>query len=383
MEALVFVSMDFWGFYRELRYFHKMRSLVLISIFFTTVLGGTLCPPRENIYPCNCINIQISKRMMNTIVNCHHLKNTDSLSAILPAIRNIQIDQFHLYNSFWEAHKLEVTEKMGVMPMDWLSLLKAKEIEIYDTALGSCFACQSKMTCKNTVTNRFAAMNSSTSEKFCALCDTGKGNAYPWIGCMSRLKQFHYSHGRLQSIGADMFPLEMRELLVLNLTHNEITSVRQGAFSKLKRLTTLDLSHNQIDYFFFNTTASSLELLDLSWNRLKDIDSNLFIQLTSLRQLMLASNDITELKEANWNKSPPSLRFIDLSENPIHCDCNIRWLNGTFHVSTVIEGTCATPEDYEDSAIRKASRMLIQRCDEDGNIGTRKKSSYTSPISLL
>ncbi|GIX97248.1 hypothetical protein CDAR_103541 [Caerostris darwini] len=57
---------------------------------------------------------------------------------------------------------------MGVMPMDWLSLLKAKEIEIYDTALGSCFACQSKMTCKNTVTNRFAAMNSSTSDKFCA-----------------------------------------------------------------------------------------------------------------------------------------------------------------------------------------------------------------------
>ncbi|GIX97247.1 uncharacterized protein CDAR_103531 [Caerostris darwini] len=180
-----------------------------------------------------------------------------------------------------------------------------------------------------------------------------------------------------------MFPLEMRELLVLNLTHNEITLVRQGAFSKLKRLTTLDLSHNQIEYLNFFTTAPSLEILDLSWNRLKDIDSNLFIQLTSLRQLMLASNDISELKEANWKTSPPSLRFIDLSENPIHCDCNLRWLNGTFHVSTVIQGTCATPEDYEDSAIRKASRMLIQRCDEDGNIGTRKKSSYTSPISLL
>ncbi|GFU01107.1 uncharacterized protein NPIL_625781 [Nephila pilipes] len=370
-------------FFTRIRFICTMLPVILTTAFlFATAFGGTLCPPRENIYPCSCANIMLNKKTMHTVVNCHHLSNTKNLIPILSALKFVQIDQFHLYNSFWEAHKLGAIENQ-VLPTDWLSLLKAKEIEIYDTALSTCFACQSKSACKNTVTNRFTAVNSSTSEKICTLCDTGKGNAYPWIGCMNRLKYFEYSHGQLTNIGSEFFPTEMRDLLVLNFTHNEISLIRPGAFQKLKRLTTLDLSHNRIEYFDFFNIKMNLEHLDLSWNRIKEIGDKQITQLPGLKSLMLDSNDIVDLKKNAWVGVTDNLKLIGLKENPINCDCNIQWINGTFHINTVIEGTCSTPEDYEDSQIRKASRMLIERCDEEGNIGTRKKSFVTEAFKLL
>lgn len=352
------------------------------TFLFATVLGGTLCPPREDIFPCSCANIMLTKKTMHTIVNCHHLSSTKNLIPIITALKGVQIDQFHLYNSFWEAHKLGAVENQ-VLPTDWLNSLRAKEIEIFDTALSSNFACQAKQLCKNTVTNRFTAVNSSTSDKITTLCETNKGNAYSWIECMNRLKYFQFSHGQLTNVGAELFPKEMRDLVVVNLTHNEISLVRPGAFQKLKRLTRLDLSHNRIEYFDFFNSNMMLEFLDLSWNRIKEIGDKQLSQLTRLKALMLDSNDIVDLTEDKWKGVPDSLKLIGLTSNPINCDCSIRWINSTFHINVVIEGTCSTPEDYEDSAIRKASRMLIERCDEDGNIGTRKKSFVTEPYRFF
>ncbi|GFQ87685.1 uncharacterized protein TNCT_396571 [Trichonephila clavata] len=366
-----------------MRFTSTMLPAILTTIFlFSTAFGGTLCPPRENVFPCSCANIMLSKKLMHTIVNCHHISSTKNLIPILTALRGVQIDQFHLYNSFWESHKLGAVENQ-VLPTDWLTLLRAKEIEIFDTALSSGFACQSKQICKNTVSNRFTAVNSSTSEKLLTLCDTGKGNAYSWIGCMNRLKYFEFSHGKLITVGADLFPTEMRDLLVVNLTHNDISLIKPGAFQKLKRLTSLDLSNNRIEYFDFFTTNMNLEFLDLSWNRIKEIGDKQITSLPRLKSLMLSSNDIVELKESSWEGVPSSLKLIGLDSNPINCDCGIQWINSTFHINVVIEGTCSTPEDYEDSQIRKASRMLIERCDEDGYIGTRTKLPVTKPYKLF
>ncbi|GIY55546.1 hypothetical protein CEXT_15941 [Caerostris extrusa] len=77
-----------------------MFQLLIAFILFTTALGGTACPAKGKMYPCTCINIQASKTRMYTLVNCHRLHNSESLNAILPALRSMQIDQFHLFDSF-------------------------------------------------------------------------------------------------------------------------------------------------------------------------------------------------------------------------------------------------------------------------------------------
>ncbi|GFQ93664.1 uncharacterized protein TNCT_689201 [Trichonephila clavata] len=271
----------------------------------------------------------------------------------------MKIDRFILYDSFWEAHGTGDSENQTTLPPYWLTLLKITEFQIYDTALSSNFACHPILSCKNTMTNRFIVVNSSTSEKFDSLCNTGKGNVYPWIACMNNLMYFQYSHGKLTSL-KNWFPREMKNLLVVNLTHNYIKTIDStGFFDKLINLTTLDLSHNLIEYFDFFFKEMKLKLLDLSWNHIKTIDEKQFAQLTRLKSLNLANNYIVDLNEKSWKSSPESLKYIGLTGNPIICSCNVRWINATtIFANATIKGTCSSKR-HKELPIRSANQLLL------------------------
>ncbi|GFQ76948.1 hypothetical protein TNCT_624791 [Trichonephila clavata] len=68
--------------------------------------------------------------------------------------------------------------------------------------------------------------------------------------------------------------------------------------------------------------------------------------------------------------------------NPIICSCNVRWINTTTILANVtIKGTCSS-KSHRELLIRSAVRYWMKWCDENGDKITRKKPSYTSPISL-
>lgn len=84
-----------------------MKMLVVFLLtFVTSALAGSQCPPRENIYPCSCLSISQGKNIFFTSVTCHRLPSTDAFNSIFGALRQMNIDHFYLYDSFWEAHML-------------------------------------------------------------------------------------------------------------------------------------------------------------------------------------------------------------------------------------------------------------------------------------
>ncbi|KAM6361871.1 toll-like receptor 3 [Alca torda] len=115
-------------------------------------------------------------------------------------------------------------------------------------------------------------------------------------------------------------------LRILKLEHNELYKLPDRVFASCTNLTELNLGYNRIniknDPF---KTLENLNILDLSHNLLKSANLGLQQQLKNLRELMLNSNQITELKKEDFSfLSNTSLNSLDLSSNPLkefHTGC--------------------------------------------------------------
>jgi len=112
-------------------------------------------------------------------------------------------------------------------------------------------------------------------------------------------------------------------LYELYLSYNNISYLPSYAFGFSHRLTRLDLSHNQIsliDNLTFQRHPNAfagpflIDYLDLSYNQLKILETNIFSYLVNLRLLNLQHNQIYTLSAHVWT-GLYRLKYLDLSHN--------------------------------------------------------------------
>ncbi|ELT95554.1 hypothetical protein CAPTEDRAFT_222459 [Capitella teleta] len=143
---------------------------------------------------------------------------------------------------------------------------------------------------------------------------------------------------------------QLPNLVLLDASHNQISSVPESAFAASIHLAQLKLTNNSLDWFVFqsiNQIPSLLKTLDLTENPLQYIpymsmsnlfglefikmtrcqistmDSNAFLGLNGLLQLDISGNHITNIKREMF-QTLESLAEIDVSDNPLSCDCDTK-----------------------------------------------------------
>jgi Leucine-rich repeat (LRR) protein len=108
----------------------------------------------------------------------------------------------------------------------------------------------------------------------------------------------------------------LKNLAVLNLSHNLLTIIENDAFVGLDQLRKLDLEHNQIEMIEEDAFGSLIELdqLILASNRLKSLKSDYFSSLDYLTRLNLRDNQIEFISDGALD-SLTNLEELDLSYN--------------------------------------------------------------------
>ncbi|XP_029906941.1 amphoterin-induced protein 3 isoform X2 [Myripristis murdjan] len=119
------------------------------------------------------------------------------------------------------------------------------------------------------------------------------------------------------ALGLQQVPREMPvSPVTLDLSHNRIVQLEEGSFGRLPRLETLRVAHNQLTGIkpgaFQN--SSLLRHLDLSSNQLHVLEQHYFLELSGLEELLLFNNRIIHV-ESQALAALGSLRKAYLSHN--------------------------------------------------------------------
>lgn len=158
---------------------------------------------------------------------------------------------------------------------------------------------------------------------------------------------------RLTSIPTKQLSVLSR-LEELSIGQNDIKSIETRAFQGLSNLRHLDVSGAPLLERIAKDCLSenmNLESLAISNNkRLSNIEDGAFTSLLNLRSLVLRDNAFTSFSEkmATWQE----LRKIDVSENPLHCSCNLRWLKDLILQRNSSQVLCSSPPNLKSKPLK-------------------------------
>ncbi|XP_055390320.1 leucine-rich repeat-containing G-protein coupled receptor 6-like [Condylostylus longicornis] len=176
------------------------------------------------------------------------------------------------------------------------------------------------------------------------------------------------SDNRLQRIPTTELS-KMTRLEELSLGQNDFEIIPEGAFIGLTNLKKLEITGagrlKRVNTGAFTTNAN-LEWLNLSSNKeLNEVQEGALSGLPHLKHVILRDNNLQTLAEGlfPW----VDLKTLDLSENPIICDCRVLWLRNLLVVKNFSQDAnenianvlCGYPKHLQEESLRNLSPGLL------------------------
>ncbi|PIC33139.1 hypothetical protein B9Z55_013230 [Caenorhabditis nigoni] len=144
---------------------------------------------------------------------------------------------------------------------------------------------------------------------------------------LTKLKVITMNNNKITNIDFRRFPENLTDL---SIRHNLVSTVHYVPASA-RNLKRLDLSGNRLEFVAglstgaVNVLPAELKHVDLSNNKLNYLHEFAFEHLSNLVLLDLKNNSLKEVKASSFRGSKNQVKLF-LSENPLLCHCNHKWL---------------------------------------------------------
>ncbi|KAJ7412993.1 platelet glycoprotein Ib alpha chain [Pitangus sulphuratus] len=169
------------------------------------------------------------------------------------------------------------------------------------------------------------------------------------------LKELTLSHNALETLPTLQ---GLPALTRLAVAHNSLVTLAPGAFRTVPQLQDLDLRGNQLRTLPQEAFAGlgTLKDLDLSDNLLEELPKELLQDLQKLETLWLSGNRLQTLP-TNFFPEGHLFMYVFLTENPWHCDCDLRYLRSWIQQN---DGSVYQPErGLEETKVELAPRKVL------------------------
>ena len=173
--------------------------------------------------------------------------------------------------------------------------------------------------------------------------------------------QVYLHNNKLNDLDQQTF-YGMDRLKILDLRHNNLSTIHDETFKFLGNLTTLLLSNNSLkmsDFFYLFRSLESLQNLDLGFNLIEEMNVTSFQPLVSLASLSIRRNRMRVVPVGLFQHLE-KLAEVDISGNPFDCDCDLlplqEWLRKTKikilqRYDLNLTNTCVSPPEHKGKQV--------------------------------
>ncbi|XP_061599189.1 peroxidasin homolog isoform X2 [Cololabis saira] len=146
------------------------------------------------------------------------------------------------------------------------------------------------------------------------------------LGCPSRCLCFRTTV-RCMHLNLETVPAVSPQTTILDLRFNKIRDLQLGSFKRLKNLNTLLLNNNSIRRIPRGAfeDLENLKYLYLHFNNIDSLEPESFTHLPKLERLFLHNNRIAHLVPGTFSHLQ-AMKRLRLDSNALSCDCELLWL---------------------------------------------------------
>ncbi|XP_042912723.1 carboxypeptidase N subunit 2 [Parasteatoda tepidariorum] len=133
----------------------------------------------------------------------------------------------------------------------------------------------------------------------------------------------------------------------LFLEYNNISYISDQGFSKFVNLENLQLRDNNISKLKRSMFPNLLSRIDLDSNKISSLPSDLFTNMPNLQVLNLRENGFQTLDQTLFAPIWKTIGIFAIEDNPLRCDCRIKWILLHRFPEGKIYGKCAEPNELK------------------------------------
>uniref|UniRef100_A0A3B3YE97 Slit homolog 2 (Drosophila) n=1 Tax=Poecilia mexicana TaxID=48701 RepID=A0A3B3YE97_9TELE len=161
---------------------------------------------------------------------------------------------------------------------------------------------------------------------------------------------------------------KLPQLRKINLSNNRISDIEEGTFEGAVGVNELILTSNRLENIHHRMLKGlgGLRTLMLRSNRISCVSNSSFVGLSSVRLLSLYDNQITSMNPGAFD-TLHSLSTLNLLANPFNCNCHLAWLGDWLRRKRIVTGNprCQNPYFLKEIPIQDVA--VQDFACEDGN----------------
>uniref|UniRef100_A0A670ZA70 Slit guidance ligand 2 n=1 Tax=Pseudonaja textilis TaxID=8673 RepID=A0A670ZA70_PSETE len=161
---------------------------------------------------------------------------------------------------------------------------------------------------------------------------------------------------------------KLPQLRKINLSNNKITDIEEGVFEGAAGVNELLLTSNRLENVRHKMLKGleSLKTLMLRSNQISCVSNDSFTGLSSVRLLSLYDNQITTVAPGAFD-TLHSLSTLNLLANPFNCNCHLAWLGEWLRKKRIVTGNPRCQKPYFLKEIPIQDVAIQDFTCEDGN----------------